>query len=77
MLPHHHQYHQSHLPFRLHHHHYRHHDRHHALRPAQVHADGIWLDGIGPDNGAYMCSGVCCGSDATNSPLIQRRVARE
>lgn len=39
-----------------------------------VHADGIWLDGIGPDNGAYMCAGVCCGYGATNSPLLQPEI---
>ena len=39
-----------------------------------VHADGIWLDGIGPDNGAYMCSGVCCGYGANNSPLVQHEI---
>ena len=22
-----------------------------------MHADGVWLDGDGPDNGAYQCSG--------------------
>lgn len=34
------------------------------------HADGVWLDGIGPDNGAYMCAGVCCGYGPNNSPLL-------
>lgn len=36
--------------------------------PALDHADGIWLDGNGYDNGAWMCSGVCCGYGPTNSP---------
>eukprot|EP00041_Stephanoeca_diplocostata_P042145 m.10382 g.10382 ORF g.10382 m.10382 type:complete len:415 (+) comp7374_c0_seq1:99-1343(+) len=45
-----------------------------VVAPTLVHADGIWLDGIGPDNGAYMCSGVCCGYGATNSPLVQTEI---
>jgi hypothetical protein len=40
-----------------------------VVKPAMIHGDGIWLDGIGPDNGAYMCAGVCCGFGAANSPL--------
>ena len=39
-----------------------------------MHGDGIWLDGIGPDNGAYMCSGVCCGFGQDNSPLVQAEI---
>ena len=27
------------------------------IAPTLVHADGVWLDGDGPDNGAWMCSG--------------------
>jgi len=45
-----------------------------VVAPSLVHADGIWLDGIGPDNGAYMCSGVCCGYGAHNSPLSQSEI---
>ena len=45
-----------------------------VIAPSVVHADGIWLDGIGPDNGAYMCSGVCCGYGAENSPLVQNEI---
>lgn len=45
-----------------------------VVKPTLVHADGIWLDGIGPDNGAYMCGGVCCGYGATNSPLDQAEI---
>jgi len=45
-----------------------------VVKPAMVHGDGIWLDGIGPDNGAYMCAGVCCGFGATNSPLHQAEI---
>eukprot|EP00656_Telonema_subtile_P029299 TRINITY_DN32447_c0_g1_i3.p1 TRINITY_DN32447_c0_g1~~TRINITY_DN32447_c0_g1_i3.p1 ORF type:complete len:341 (+),score=81.41 TRINITY_DN32447_c0_g1_i3:141-1163(+) len=45
-----------------------------VVAPAMIHADGIWLDGIGPDNGAYMCSGVCCGYGAHNSPLLQPEI---
>jgi hypothetical protein len=44
------------------------------VAPTLVHGDGIWLDGIGPDNGAYMCSGVCCGYGAQNSPLSQPEI---
>lgn len=44
------------------------------VKPTLVHSDGIWLDGIGPDNGAYMCAGVCCGFGATNSPLNQAQI---
>lgn len=40
----------------------------------RIHGDGIWLDGIGPDNGAYMCSGVCCGYGASNSPVTQPEI---
>jgi len=45
-----------------------------VIAPAMVHGDGIWLDGIGPDNGAYMCGGVCCGYGAHNSPLDQQEI---
>lgn len=45
-----------------------------VVAPSLVHGDGIWLDGIGPDNGAYMCSGVCCGYGASNSPLVQAEI---
>lgn len=38
------------------------------IAPALDYADGVWLDGIGPDNGAYMCAGVCCGYGPDNSP---------
>jgi len=38
------------------------------------HADGIWLDGNGYDNGAWMCSGICCGFGAQNSPLNQMQI---
>jgi hypothetical protein len=27
------------------------------IKPTMVYGDGAWLDGDGPDNGAYMCSG--------------------
>jgi hypothetical protein len=27
------------------------------IAPAMVHGDGVWLDGDGPDNGSWMCSG--------------------
>lgn len=27
------------------------------IKPTMVHADGAWIDGDGPDNGAWMCSG--------------------
>jgi len=39
-----------------------------VIAPALEYADGMWLDGIGPDNGAYMCSGTCCGYGPDNSP---------
>lgn len=45
-----------------------------VIKPTLVHADGIWLDGIGPDNGGYMCGGVCCGYGAENSPLVQSEI---
>ena len=44
------------------------------IEPALEHADGIWLDGNGPDNGAYMCSGICCGFGADNSPHNQSEI---
>jgi len=30
------------------------------IAPSLAKADGVWLDGDGPDNGAWMCSGQCC-----------------
>ena len=45
-----------------------------VVAPTLVHGDGIWLDGIGPDNGAYMCAGVCCGFGQDNSPLVQAEI---
>eukprot|EP01045_Picozoa_sp_COSAG04_P022747 COSAG04_NODE_2615_length_3851_cov_1.872601_4_plen_371_part_00 len=45
-----------------------------VVKPTLVHADGIWLDGIGPDNGGYMCGGVCCGFGESNSPLLQSEI---
>ena len=45
-----------------------------VIAPALTHADGVWLDGIGPDNGAYMCGGVCCGFGASNSPHNQQEI---
>jgi len=45
-----------------------------VVKPAMVHADGIWLDGIGPDNGAYMCSGACCNYGNDNSPLLTAEI---
>ena len=27
------------------------------IKPVMAHADGVWLDGDGPDNGSYGCSG--------------------
>ena len=32
------------------------------IKPSLTHADGIWLDGNGPDNGAYM---LVCGVHET------------
>ena len=40
------------------------------------HADGMWLDGNGYDNGAWMCSGICCGFGPTNSPHNQSEIDR-
>ena len=45
-----------------------------VIKTAMVHGDGVWLDGIGPDNGAYLCAGLCCGYDASNSPLLQSEI---
>jgi hypothetical protein len=45
-----------------------------VLYPSLVHCDGIWLDGNGFDNGAWMCSGFCCGFGASNSPLNQSMI---
>jgi hypothetical protein len=28
------------------------------ITPTLTHADGAWIDGDGPDNGAYQCSGT-------------------
>ena len=36
--------------------------------------NGIWLDGNGYDNGAWMCSGICCGFGANNSPHNQQEI---
>ncbi len=44
------------------------------IEPALEYADGMWLDGNGPDNGAYMCSGICCGFGADNSPHNQSEI---
>ena len=44
------------------------------VAPALTHADGIWLDGVGPDNGAYMCSGSHPPYGAKNSPLVQSEI---
>ena len=44
------------------------------IEAALEHADGMWLDGNGPDNGAYMCSGICCGFGADNSPHNQSEI---
>ena len=41
-----------------------------VIKPVLPWSDGVWLDGIGPDNGAYMCAGACCGYDGHNSPLV-------
>ncbi len=38
------------------------------IAPTLTVADGAWLDGNGPDNGAYMCAGICCGFNSSNSP---------
>jgi hypothetical protein len=43
-----------------------------VLYPSLVHCDGIWLDGNGYDNGAWMCSGFCCGYGAQNSPQVRK-----
>jgi hypothetical protein len=45
-----------------------------VLYPSLVHCDGIWLDGNGFDNGAWMCSGFCCGFGAHNSPQNQTMI---
>ena len=44
------------------------------IAPALEVADGTWLDGNRPDNGAYMCGGICCKFDATNSPQNQSQI---
>ena len=44
------------------------------IAPTLKVADGAWLDGNGPDNGAYMCAGICCGFNASNSPHSQSQV---
>lgn len=45
-----------------------------VIAPTLVVADGAWLDGDGPDNGAWMCSGQCCDIPApypaTNSSEV-------
>eukprot|EP01063_Lacrimia_lanifica_P007479 TRINITY_DN14786_c0_g1_i1.p1 TRINITY_DN14786_c0_g1~~TRINITY_DN14786_c0_g1_i1.p1 ORF type:complete len:431 (+),score=45.98 TRINITY_DN14786_c0_g1_i1:105-1397(+) len=45
-----------------------------VVKPAMVHADGIWLDGIGPDNGAWMCSAAWGPYGPDNSPLNQKEI---
>lgn len=37
-------------------------------KPTMTVADGVWLDGDGPDNGAWMCSGSY-GEGFAGSPL--------
>jgi len=44
------------------------------IAPTLKVADGAWLDGNGPGNGAWMCAGSCCGFDATNSPQNQSEI---
>jgi hypothetical protein len=34
------------------------------IKPVMTVADGVWLDGDGPDNGAWMCSGSYGASSA-------------
>ena len=48
-----------------------------AIEGTDAYADGMWLDGIGPDNGAYMCSGVCCGYGPENSPHNAAEIAQQ
>jgi len=48
-----------------------------AIEGTGAYADGVWLDGIGPDNGAYMCSGVCCGFGPDNSPHNAAEIAAQ
>lgn len=39
------------------------------IAPAMKLADGVWIDGDGPDNGAYQCSGSCaCFRDPRRRP---------
>ena len=38
-------------------------------------ADGVWLDGNGYDNGAWMCAGTSGGFNATNSPQSSQEIA--
>ena len=45
-----------------------------VIAPALDHCDGVWLDGNGPDNGAYMCSGICCGFGPENSPQNETEI---
>ena len=45
-----------------------------VIKPALNYSDGVWLDGNGPDNGAWMCSGICCGFGAKNSPHNQEEI---
>ena len=45
-----------------------------VLYSSLAHCDGIWLDGNGFDNGAWMCSGFCCGFNASNSPQNQTAI---
>ena len=44
------------------------------IAPTLKVADGAWLDGNGPDNGAWMCSGICCGFNASNSPQNRSQI---
>lgn len=37
-------------------------------------ADGVWLDGNGYDNGAWMCAGTSGGFDGTNSPQSSQEI---
>jgi hypothetical protein len=45
-----------------------------VLYRSLLHADGMWLDGNGYDNGAWMCSGICCGFGPENSPHNQSEI---
>jgi len=45
------------------------------IAPVMAHADGVWLDGDGPDNGAWMCSGQCCEVPAPYPATTDAEVA--